>query len=386
MRYAFWRVPLAGAALGRPWRGPNADARSHCHQWGYKSDVWRRKLARGQARLPRRAPWPGGDAPPDGAHGGHVALHGASAGVLTAIGQLGRGVTPAALHAFAAAELRPLGASAAAWLRGGELRAAVAVAGAGAAALREADVQNHTQCAEACRALRGDCAHAVATLRAWRAELSRMAAAEAAQPAWAGLAALHDGCPVEACLVRVRRVLSITASVARTMHAASACPPASPAAAAVASSLDAAAARGLAAAYGCAQEWLARALAALAPARLAHVSCYLEVAAALGDEAAAFIGEWEAAARDRAAWMGAALAAANSANAAGVLANAAGGAHGGAGPLHAAAAQQDGAAEAARQLAQALEMAPRMPSGAMAAAVAAFCAARMQAPPGGAPP
>jgi hypothetical protein len=412
-------------------------------EWGYKSDVWRHKHARGHARGAGRTPsWPpsddagaasgGGAGGAGGGAGGadalaahHVAPSHASvpaAGVLSAIGQLGRGVSPASLHAFAASELRPLCASAAAWLRGGELRAAVACAGSpgGVLVLREADMMNHAACADACHGLRADVAHACATLRAWRAELARMNHAEAAQPAWAGLAALHDGCPVEGCLARMRRVLSITAGVLRAMQPSSAAAGAAgSSAAAMASDLDAAAARGLAAAYSCAQEWLARALAALAPSRLAPVSAYLEVAAALGDEAAAFMAEWEAAARDRVTWMGAAMAAAHGASgAAAASAMAAAAAaqqqqqqQGMPGTRHMlqltqltqqqqleqhaeqqpGGAQQDGAAPVggatmeARQLAQALELAPGLPG--MAAAVAAYCAARMQAgaPNGGAP-
>ena len=356
--------------------------------WHYKSDVWRRKHARGEYRraaqeeeaaavaLALHSTLASG-APPGrlGAIGASTRASGAS--TFSAIAALGSAVAPSAMMAFAVAELRPLAAAAAGWLRGTELRAAMTLpSSSGAAAVaRQADAAHHQGCADVCAGLRGEVANAAATLRAWKAELARMAPTESAQPAWAGLSALHDGCLVEAALLRLRRVLSVAAGVAQTLHVPSQTPmTAGGGAAGAAAGLlaasgarpmeAAAAARGLAAAYGSAQEWLARAMTALVTTRLAPVSVYLEIAATLGDETAAFLIGWESAARDRAAWINAAISSHAALRG------------GGASSLLPPQGVVAGAPQmTAAQLAAALELAPGLPG--MAAAVAALCAAHL---------
>ena len=365
--------------------------------WHYKSDVWRRKHARGEYRraaqeeeaaamaLAMHSSLAAGVSGRLGGAGAATRASGAS--TFSAIAALGATALPAAITAFAAAELQPLANAAAAWMRGAELRAAMALPSSSGAAVvaRQADAAHHQGCADVCAGLRAEMTHAASTLRAWKVELVRMAPMEAAQPAWAGLAALHDGCPVEAALLRLRRVLSVAAGVAQTLHVQPHAATDGAAGAAVgllaasgARPMEAAAAaRGLAAAYSSAQEWLARAMTALVSARLASVNVYLDVAATVGDEAALFLTSWEAAARDRAAWINAAITAAT--------------AHstmrgGGVGmmPQHAAAGMPQ---MTAAQLAAALELAPGLPG--MAAAVAALCAAhlpRLQQAQGTMPP
>ena len=365
--------------------------------WHYKSDVWRRKHARGEYRraaqeeeaaamaLSLHSSLAAGAA--QGRLGGAGAATRASgASTFSAIAALGATAVPAAITAFAAAELQPLTNAAAAWMRGAELRAAMTLPSSSGAAVvaRQADAAHHQGCADVCAGLRAEMTHAASTLRAWKVDLVRMAPMEAAQPAWAGLAALHDGCPVEAVLLRLRRVLSVAAGVAQTLHVP---PHATDGAAGAAVGLlaasgarpmeAAAAARGLAAAYSSAQEWLARAMTALVSARLASVNVYLDVAATVGDEAALFLNTWEAAARDRAAWINAAITAAATHSTM----------RGGAVTMMRQQAAPGMPQMTAAQLAAALELAPGLPG--MAAAVAALCAAhlpRLQQAQGTVPP
>ena len=363
--------------------------------WHYKSDVWRRKHARGEYR--RAAQEEEAAAVALALHsslatGGQGRLGGAGASTrasgastFSAIAALGATAVPAAITAYAAAELQPLANAAAGWMRGAELRAAMTLPSSSGAAVvaRQADAAHHQGCADVCAGLRAEMTHAASMLRAWKVELVRMAPMEAAQPAWSGLAALHDGCPVEAALLRLRRVLSVAAGVAQ-MHLHVPPHAATDGAAGAAVGLlaasgprpmeAAAAARGLAAAYSSAQEWLARAMTALVSARLASVNVYLDVAATVGDEAALFLTSWEAAARDRAAWINAAINAATTHS----TMRGAGAAMM---PSQAAAGMPQ---MTAAQLAAALELAPGLPG--MAAAVAALCAAHLQQAQGTMPP